>query len=247
MKKKKSLRSLLWVMGGIATVFVTMAALLPFLNHILTVEIKTTEKNVVTVTPMPPVVEEVLVTAVYVMEETGRNVDAIYIEVFHPGAEKISCVEIPVDTKITLSTELYKSLQAYSPELPQYLKLQKMAEGFSEEYAFTGCNRIMSEVLGISISHYVCTDSTTLAEWRRLLGPEHVPTSFFEAYTTWLSASESDLSEKERWVYYESLQQVKEYTSETASGTMEKDGFVLSQKQTKKQLELLIRGIEETK
>ena len=41
-------------------------------------------------------------------------VESIYIEVFHTGTDKISYMEIPADTKVTLSEKLYKSLQAYS-------------------------------------------------------------------------------------------------------------------------------------
>ena len=247
MKKKDSLHGLLWVIGGIATVFLTMAALLPLLDHVLEVEVKKTENAVPTVTLTPVPAEEVLVTTVYVTEETGREITAIYIEVFHPGTEKISCVELPVDTKVTLSSELYKSLQAYSPELPQYLKLRKMAEGFSKEYAFTGCNRIVSEALGVVIPHYICADSAALAQWKELLQSEHTPSQFFEGYTEWLAATESDMPETARWIYYESFRKVKEYSEEMAAGTMEKDGFTISQKQVKKQLELFIREIEEGK
>lgn len=245
MKKKKALRCIGWVLGGVATVFLTMAALLPLMEHMLAVEVKTTEKAIAAVSPVPPAAEEVLVTALYITEEPGTALDAIFIEVFRPGEDTVFYLEIPVDTKVTLSGGLYKSLQAYSPELPQYLKLRVMAEGFSKEYAFTGCNRILSEALNVSVPHYVCTTKEEMEHWKAALKEEQVPADFFETYKQWISGSLSDLSEQERWIYYENLRMVRQVIEESATGTVEKDGFSISQKQVRKQLEVRIRGIEE--
>lgn len=242
MKKKSVLRIIFLVLGGITVVFLMMAALLPLLEQLLNVEVKTVQSPMLPITSTPPKTEDVLLTAVYVREEEEKDIAGIFIEVLCPDSEAIFYVEIPVDAKVTLSEELYKSLQAYSPELPQYLKLQKMAEGFSEEYVYTGCNRILSEVLGVTISHYLCTTEEGLEQWQEILQSERVPTDFFESYTWWLASTGSDRSEQERWIWYESFYKRKEIVQETIPGTTQKDAFEISKKQAKERLELLMQG-----
>jgi len=236
--KKSSAKTVGLLVGGILVVILTMAALIPFLNHICKVEVDFAEPAVVTSTPDKP--EELCVTAIYQMEEDSKKINGIYIEVFHTGSNRVDYVEVPADTKVNLSEQLYKSLQTYAPELPQYLKLSNMAECFSGEYGMTGCNRIMSEVLGISLESYVRADKESLQQWFALQAEEKTPAGFFEDYANWLEQSESGLEQTERWMYYESWRQVTGIRKEEAPGNREKDGFLLSGKQAKEQLQKLM-------
>jgi len=165
--------------------------------------------------------EELLMTAIYERGEEGK-IAAIYIEVFHTRTGNAYYMEVPVNTKVTLSAELYKKLQAYSPELPQYLKLENMGVGFSEEYCMTGCNRILSEVLGVNMIHYVASDSKGLTDWsdglHRLILEEEPPAEFLATYREWLEVSESDLTPADRWIYYEKYEKIIPHAPEPAPG-----------------------------
>ena len=240
MDSKSSVKSIILLIGGMLIVVVTMAALIPFLNHILKVDVVRTGAAVVTSAPVQEKPEALSVSAIYQMEKESKKISAIYIEVFHTGSNQVSYLEVPVDTKVNLSEQLYKSLQTYAPELPQYLKLSNMAEGFSKEYGLTGCNRILSEVLGVSLENYVRADKETLQSWLALQAEEKSATGFFEDYAQWLEQSESGLEITERWMYYESWKQVTGIQVETAPGSREKDGFLLSGKQSRERLQELM-------
>ena len=181
MKTRSSTKVVLFV-SAIFTIFIVMVALIPFLSDWFYVEVKEIKTPIVTTVPQIIELEEQLLTVFYQQELEEKEITAIYIEVFYPSKETIYYMEVPVDTKIMLSNELYKSLQTYSPDLPQYLKLSKMAEGFSKEYAFTGCNRILSELLGISLTHYVSGDETALQQWLKSLEEETTKEKYFEQY-----------------------------------------------------------------
>ena len=229
-------------MGGILTVALVMMAVIPFLNQLLKVDVAQAEQAAVTQEVVPAKPESVSVMALYQMEENTKKISAIYIEVFQTGSNQVSYMEIPVDTRVNLSERLYKSLQTYAPELPQYLKLSNMAESFSMEYGLTGSNRILSEVLGISVEHYVRADKETMQSWMALQAEEKTDVGFFEAYADWLENSGSDLKTWERWMYYESWRKVTGIQKETAPGSREKDGFLISGKRSGERLqELMVR------
>ena len=227
-------------MAGALVVMLLMLVLLPFLTRLLKVEVASNASAVVTGAPTPNKPELISVSAVYQMEEGTKKISSIYIEVFQTARSQVAYMEIPVDTKVNLSEELYKNLQTYAPELPRYLKLSNMAESFSTEYGLTGCNRILSEVLGISIEKYVCADKESLQSWLALQPEEKSNTGFFEDYTKWMTNSVSSMGTEERWSYYESWRQVTGIQMETAPGEREKDGFLISGKRSKERLQELM-------
>ncbi|MBP3568190.1 MAG: hypothetical protein J6K04_03390 [Lachnospiraceae bacterium] len=242
LEHKISAKTILIVIGCILTVILTMLAVTPFLNEVLAVEVSQAELPVVTQAPAPGKPEELLVTAIYEMEVNSKKISAIYIEIFHAGCNEIVHVQVPVDTRVTLSESLYKSLQTYAPELPQYLKLSNMAESFSAEYGQTGSNRILSEVLGISIEEYVRADAETLEKWLAAVKEEKNGTFFFEEYTSWLENSASSLTKEERWTYYENWKQVNQIAMEEVPGGREKDGYLVSAKRSRERFqELMLR------
>ena len=247
MDNKSTIKTVLVLMGGILTVALTMAAVIPFVNELTKVEIPTAAAPMATQVPSPEAPEELLVTAIYQVEEEAKKISAIYIEIFHVGNDRVTYVEIPVDTKVNLSEQLYKSLQTYAPELPQYLKLSNMAESFSEEYGMTGCNRILSEVLDVSIENYIRAEKESLQRWFALQAEEKTASVFFEDYSDWMEQSASNLTVQERWMYYESWKNVTGIQRETAAGKKEKDGFVLSGKQTKERIRGLMKTAETEK
>lgn len=237
---KALLKIVLYTVLGSLLVGCSMLAVLPVLTKYLAVEVVYTEPPVVTTAPLPEKPQEVLVTVYYEMEEDSKKIASIQIEVFHIGSSTVSYFEVPADTKINLSEDLYKSLQTYAPELPQYLKLSNMAESFSAEYGLTGCNRILSEVLGVSLTEYVRADAETMAAWLELQGTEKTETEYFAAYADWIKNSTSSLTVEERWTYYESRRKVEQVEQEVAPGSQEKDGYLISGKRSKERLGELI-------
>lgn len=244
MKQKSSGKILLAALGCILTVVLTMLAFVPFLNEILAVEVIQQQEPEVSSPQNPEKPEEIPVTVYYIMETESKKISELYIEVFPIGKESVAYLKLPVDTKVNLSEELYKSLQTYAPELPQHFKLSNMAEGFSKEYGLTGCNRILSEVIGMSFTEYVRTDAASFREWLELQEKETDASDFFEGYTEWLAGSFSSRTTEERWSYYESLQTVQQVIVEEAPGSREKDGFLISSKRSKERLEELMRWLE---
>ena len=218
-----------------------MLAFVPLMNEIFAVEVTMQAKPEVTAVPKPDRPEQSPVTVYYIAEENSKKISEIYIEVFPVGQQTVFYLKVPVDTKVNLSEELYKSLQTYAPELPQHFKLANMAEGFSKEYGLTGCNRILSEVIGISFTEYVRTDAVSFREWLELQEKEADASDFFEGYTEWLTDSFSSRTTEERWSYYESLQTVQQTIVEEAPGSREKDGFLISSKRSKERLEEMMR------
>lgn len=240
LNQKRSLKLVLLIIGCFLTVIVTMLALIPFLSELLVVEVSEQMPPMVTQAAVPEAPEKVSVTVYYVMPENSKKISEIYIEVFRSGSSEVSYVRVPADTKITLSEELFKSLQTYAPELPQHLKISNMAENFSTEYGLTGCNRILSEVLGISFKEYVRTDATAMAEWKNLQEEEKSGTAFFDGYAKWLENSGSSRTTEERWMFYENRLAVSTVSMEIAPGSQEKDGYLLSAKRSKERLEQLM-------
>ena len=243
MEQKTSLKIILLVLLAVSAVALTMLAVVPALNRVFAVEVVKQETFEPTNAPVPDKPEALLVTALYGMEDNSKKIEAIYIEVFLTGNETVTWFEVPVDTKVNLSEDLYKSLQTYAPELPQYLKLSNMAEGFSKEYGLTGCNRILSEILGVTVNEYLRADKKSLMQWSNVLSEEKSATGFFADYTEWIASSDASLSLEERWMYYESLSRVSELAVELAPGSREKDGYLISGKRSKERLqELMLRG-----
>lgn len=242
MEQKNAVKILLLTLGTLLILLLVIIVIVPALNELFEVEVKQTQEPAVTQAPLPGKPEEIIATVYYQMEDGTSKISGIYVEVYHVGSNSVTYLEIPADTKVNLSEELYKSLQTYAPELPQYLKLSNMAESFSEGYALTGCNRILSELTGVSVTDYVRAGKEATEEWFRVQQDNLTEQKYFDAYTVWLEASSSNKTMEERWMYYESRKNIQTVQIELAPGSREKDGYVLSGKRTGERLEeLLIR------
>ena len=218
-------------------------AVFPALNRLFAVTVAKTEETAEPAS-VPDKPEQVPVTVYFIMEENTKKISSVYVEVFQIETETVYYLEIPADTRVDLSEELYKSLQTYGPELPQHLKIANMAESFSEEYGLTAGVRILSEVLGISLKEYVRTPAEPFDNWLKLQWEDKTSSGFFEAYSQWLCSTTSSRTLEERWSYYESRLQITDTVMETAPGSREKDGYRISSKRTKERLEEFMWGTE---
>lgn len=244
MNRNKTSHVALAILGAIALIMLVVVMLLPVLNRRLKIEIKKVSEVSGTESEIPGEPEKVLVTAIYEMKEDSKKIVSINIEVFHVGSSRVTYLELPADTKVNLSEGLYKSLQTYGPELPQYFKLSNMAESFSEGYGLVGCNRILSELLGITVENYVRAEAGMLRDWKELHTKELTAEKYFDGYRKWMAKTVSNRMTQERWMYYESRRAVKTIIEETAPGSREKDGYVLSGKQLKAYVQELLQPRE---
>ena len=240
MEQKRSLKIILVTLGTLFLLLFVIVALVPLLNELFVVEVSWEQEAPVTQAAAPEKPKAVTATVYYQMEQGSKKISAIYIEVYHVGNDKVTYFEIPADTKVNLSEELYKSLQTYAPELPQYFKLSNMTESFSEKYALTGGNRILSELLGVSLTEYVRADKEAMEAWLSAQQEDLTERKFFDAYTKWLDSSSSDRTVEEWWMYYESRKRVQMVEIELAPGSREKDGYVISGKRAGERLEELL-------
>lgn len=232
MTHKSSAKIFILAVCCIIMVILAMLAIVPFLNGIFAVELNIGSNQPVVTQTDDGFPEEVPVTVYYIMEEESKKISGIYVEIFRTADNAVYYLEVPVDTRITLSEELYISLQAYAPELPQYLKLTNMADNFSEEYSMTGCNRILSEVLDVPLAEYIKTDKESFAAWKELQTLPKTDTAFFEGYSKWIESSSSGRPVEERWSYYESRRQIDEVIADMAPGNRANDGYVISGKRS---------------
>lgn len=239
---KISLKTTAAILAGIMTVFLVMLVVLPGLNNLLAVKTEEQNKAPVLQPVFPDKPEPVPVTVYYIMEENSKKISELYIEVFCGDEGTVTYMEIPTDTKTDLSEELYKSLQTYGPELPQHLKLANMAESFSAEYGLTAANRILSELVGVSLTEYIRTPKEEFDAWLDLQRGEKAQTGFFEAYSQWISGTVSSRTPNERWMYYENRKQTAIVVTEQAPGSREKDGYRISSKRTRERLEEMRKG-----
>lgn len=230
MTKKNAIKIFAAAVFCVVTVVLVMFAMIPFLNGLFEVEVLAETPVTLNRETEPP--EEIPVTVYYIMEDGDKKISGIYIEVFPTGGDTVYYLEVPADTRVTLSDDLYKNLQAYAPELPQYLKLSNMAENFSAEYGMTGCNRILSEVLGVSLTAYVRAEKEVFLSWKELQSLPKKGKDFFDGYAEWIGNSSSGRSVEERWCYYESRRKITEVVVETAPGSREKDGYAVSGKRS---------------
>ncbi|MBE5950881.1 MAG: hypothetical protein E7260_04705 [Lachnospiraceae bacterium] len=244
MKHLRMIKIAAWGTFGIILIWLTIAGIYPALLSMLSVpEVNPAELPKEQEKQEVKEPEELLLTAVYERGDDGKF-SGINIEVFHTGTKNAYYMEVPIHTKVTLSTELYKKLQAYSPELPQYFKLANMGEWFSEEYCLTGCNRILSEVLGVEIVHYIVADKDAMDSWSEgllaLTQKEEPPEEFFLKYNKWIEHTEADLTVEERWVYYESYKDIVLHEKEIVPGAEGMAEYLVTTGLTKLRLEELM-------
>lgn len=245
MKNRRLIKVAVWSTVCLLSIVLMMITLYPVLERALYVapveESSLPAAEEPTVRPEP---EALLLTAIYERDGNGK-ISAIYIEVFHVLTGNAYYMEVPVHTRVTLPTELYKKLQAYSPELPQYFKLSNMGDGFSDEYCLTGCNRILSFVLGVEIPHGIAAGEESLSAWseglERLTQRKGPPNEFLVQYQKWLESSEADLSMEERWMYYESYVKLRPHEVEKVPGAEGLAEYIVSEVQAKLRLQELMR------
>lgn len=240
------------VLLGILLVFVVAIAVYPFWEKLAKIEEKTKNENkyeqqVKDETKLP---EAVHLQVIYVMDQDNRNFSELILEILNLNADKVFYLNVPVNSKVTLSQELYQELLVHSPGLPQYMKLSKIPEEFSEEYRMEGCTKILQEMLGVAITNWICTDEATVELWKNaIFQPEKKDAeTFWNYYEKWISGTKSNQSSNARRMYYESFLKVTASTEGTVPRTESVGEFTIQKVHTQGKIEELLRksGMEDT-
>lgn len=186
--------------------------------------------------------EAVCVQLLCVLNEEKTEFTAFYLEILNSYAETVFYFEVPAHTKVTISQELYRKLQAYSPGLPQYLKLSKLAGSFSEDYRMQGTLQVLMEVLGIPITHWCSLEEATLQEWMEaMFEKEKASSRFFKQYQDFVQKTVNDQTALELWMYYDAYRSFLAAWEGTIPGTEGIGEFEVNSQLTKDKLESCIR------
>lgn len=227
-------------------VFGTAVLVYPLLQSIFEVQLpEKTEGALPYVADKP---EAVRVQLLCVLNEQETEFTAFYLEILNNHAESVFYFEVPAHTKVTISQELYRKLQVYAPELPQYLKLSKLPGSFSENYRMEGSLKIFEEVLGIPIAHWSCMKEAVLQEWMEaVFETEKNASGFFGQYKEFIRESASDQTSLERWMYYDAYRGLTPSWEGTVPGAEGVGEFELYGLLTKETLENCIKRTEKKK
>lgn len=186
--------------------------------------------------------EKVRVQLLCALNEERTEFTGFYLEILNNYAETVFYFEIPAYTKVTISQGLYRKLQAYSPGLPQYLKLSRLAGSFSEDYRMQGTSQVLEELLGISIAHWCSMEEAALKEWMEaVLDEKKNPSEFFRQYQHFAQKAASDQTALELWMYYDAYRSFPAAWEGTIPGTEGIGEFEVNGWLAKDKLESCIR------
>ncbi|MGN0506317.1 MAG: hypothetical protein ACI4FZ_07130 [Lachnospiraceae bacterium] len=230
--------SMLFVLG-------TAVLIYPLLQSIFEVQVQNTGETETALSYEAPKEPETVRVQMYcAMNENQTEFTALYVEILNIHAGSVFYFEVPVYTKVTLPQELYRELQVYAPGLPQYLKLSRLPDSFSEEYRMQATLRVLTEVLGISVTHFSCAKEDVLKEWKNaVLAKEKNASDFFECYRSFVTESESDETKEERFVYYDAYRTLRAEWKGKVPGLDGISEFEVQKPLTKELLESCMRKI----
>lgn len=244
MRLIRIMKSVVLVLSGVLLIFTVAIATYPIWQKIAYVEefVPTNNAGIQNETETPREPETVHSQVIYSLAEGEQELVEIIIEIVNLNANTVFYLNVPIDSKVTLSKELYQELLVYSPGLPQYLKLAKMPAEFSEDYRMEGCTRILQEVLGVSISNWISTNEESMEQWAYTIFqklPEEAET-FWTQYASWVKNTTSNQSKPDRLMYYESFLNSTVGWEGTIPGTQEVDGFTIQKVHTQEKIEELM-------
>ncbi len=242
MRLFQTLKISVFVLFCTLLVFGTAILVYPLLQHVF--EVQESEGN--TGEPQLPEKakepEAVRVQLLCVLNEENTEFTTFYLEVLNNYAETVFYFEVPAYTKVTISQELYRKLQVYSPGLPQYLKLSKLAGSFSDDYRMQGTLQVLEEMLGISVTHWCSLEKAALQNWMEVvLEKEKDSSEFFKQYQNFVWEAASDQTTLELWMYYDAYRSFFAAWEGTIPGTEGIGEFEVNGQLAKDKLESCIR------
>lgn len=167
--------------------------------------------------------------AIYVMN--GDKISSIYLEVLNSPRKKVSFVEIPRSTKISISDELFRDLQSYSPTLPQFVKVSKLDGHFSANYRFEGMTRVFSDTLGENIDCWIACSEELFEMWtcKGYMAGEFHADDFFNIFDSMTDTKLCSIGQTESRMYYETYRDCEFSEPVVVPGDWEKTDYIISE------------------
>lgn len=126
----------------------------------------TTTPSTVSLTPSPtPKAKKVKTFLLYVLDETSKEIESLYLEVRNKKQNTLHFIQIPANSRLSLSTELYQQLSAGNPSVPQLIQLSQLYHYYNSKQAFSAGVTILSKMLNQDISDYKTFTLASFSEY----------------------------------------------------------------------------------
>lgn len=151
---KKLFKVFLW--GFLKTLFVIACMLACAIAGFFGTRYYYSKKNVSSVNKESSATrDDVAKNLIYVWNEEKQKISSCVLEVFDSESHDLRFITIPVNGKLTLSTEIYQKLSRISEEVPQMIQISDLTKYFKTEDEAYGYGVIMLEnCFDIEISYY---------------------------------------------------------------------------------------------
>lgn len=159
-----------------------------------------------------------------------EKISGIYLEILNSPKKEVHFLEIPKSTKVSLSDELYKELVAYSPTLPQYVKVSKLDSHFSKTFRYEGMTKIFAETLNEPVDSWIAISEEVFRMWLKkgYDVAQNSQDAFFNVFDTMISTGESSLDASESRMYYEIYRGCSFTDDGVVNGEWDKTDYVIS-------------------
>lgn len=174
-----------------------------------------------------PAINPRSVTLLYVL--TDNKVSSAFLQVINAYEKNIYYLEIPLNSKLSISADLYKELLSYAPTLPQYVKLSRAGGYFSENFRYDGCTKILSENIGVKVTDWCIMTAEDFEEFKRKsTGDNYSKDDYLTIFEKYANNYRSSMSSKERWAYYEIFDKAAIIEKGSIPGQWDKTDFYIS-------------------
>ena len=103
---------------------------------------------------MEPDGGDISTNLIYSVDEDSKEIKAIVLEILNTDTNNLDYVTIPVNTKLTVSTEMFQKMQEVSTSVPQNIKLSKLCSYFEGNVAYEYGILAIKDTVGINIGYY---------------------------------------------------------------------------------------------
>ncbi len=182
-----------------------------------------------------PSVNPRLVSMIYVTND--GKLSSCFVQVINAREKNIFLVEVPLNARLSLSTELYKDLLTFAPTLPQFVKLSRTCNYFSDNYRYEACSRILSENLGIKIDGWAAMNEVDFKEFTS--EKSKGTADYYETYKKYANLYRNSQTSKERWAYYEIYSKSNFVDKATIPGQWDKTDYNINVVQARELIEEL--------
>lgn len=104
-------------------------------------------------------VDDVSKNLIYSVDQKSGKIDDILVEIFNTNTGNLDYITIPANTQFTISNELYQSICASNPEIPQIMKLSDIGKYFNESKVYDFGVILVEDLLDVDISYYTVVKS----------------------------------------------------------------------------------------